>query len=157
MVKSGHSRPNGSCEYERSLYVSSYILSRAIKVCLFLYTFFISAHFFIDFQLVKSGHGRPDGSCGYDHGGVYLFVSFHTRKYLCVFVYFFVQPGWETTCRRRKLQKVTRISRGSITAGSLSRLLLCEIWVYRRLHDVKLHSFPSFRLFRLALHLAGTF
>ena len=113
--------------------------------------------FFMDFQLVKSDHGRPNGSCGYDHGGVYLFVSFHTRKYLCVFVYFFVQPGWETTCRRRKLQKVTRISRGSITAGSLSRLLLCEIWVYRRLHDVKLHSFPSFRLFHLALHLAGTF
>ena len=139
------------------MYFSFHILSHKLKICIYLYTLLISAHFFNDFQLVKSDHGRPNGSCGYVHGGVFLFVSFHMRQYLYVFGYFFVQAGREATCRRRKLQKVTGISRGSTTAGSLSRLLLCEIWVYRRLHDVKLHSFPSFRSFRLDLHWAGTF
>jgi len=139
------------------VYVSFYILSHTLKICLYLYTFLIFCPFFKDYQLIKSDHGRPDGSCGYDHGGVFLFVSFHMRQYLCLFVYFFVQAGWEATCRRRKPQKVTGISRGSISAGSLSRPLLYEIWVYRMLHDVKLHSFRSFRSFRLALHWAGTF
>ena len=80
------------------MYVSFYTLSHALKICLYLYTFLISAHFFTDFQLVKSDHGRPNGSCGYVRDGVFLFVSFHMRQYLCVFVYFLVQAGWEETC-----------------------------------------------------------
>ena len=88
LVKFDHGRPNGSCGYERSLYVSFYFLPHALKICLFLYTFLISAHLFQNFQSVKFDHAGQMGHVDTFMAGYFYLYLFRCVN-ICVYLYTF--------------------------------------------------------------------